>query len=274
MKALITKEQDQYAVEDITLDSARAGELRVKMAATGVCHSDLSVINGTLPLAKPMVLGHEGAGVVEEVGEGVTGFEIGDHVVLSFAPACGDCFFCHTKQPQFCEIGVPHGKMLDGTARVKQGDEELNVMQFLGCMAEYAVVPAMSAVKIDKKLPMDKAALVGCGVMTGVGAVVNTAQVVPGSSVAVFGCGGVGLSIIQGARLAARLRLSVLIYRIRSWRWQRSSVPLTPSTVEVPTVLWVVRNSREVTGPIILSKRSGSLILWFKRSMPRVAAAR
>jgi len=160
------------------------------------------VINGTLPLPKPMVLGHEGAGIVEEVGDGVSGFAPGDHVVLSFTPACGTCHFCHNKQPQFCAANVPTGRMLDGTTRVTKGDEELSVMQFLGCMAEHAIVPAISAVKIDTDIPLDKAALVGCGVMTGVGAAINTAKVTPGASVAVFGCGGVGLSIIQGARLA------------------------------------------------------------------------
>lgn len=202
MKAMITREQDQYAVEEVTIDPPQAGELKIRMAATGVCHSDLSVINGTLPLPKPMVLGHEGAGIVEEIGEGVSGFEVGDHVLLSFTPACGTCHFCHNHQPQFCSANIPTGLMLDGTARVKQQGENLNVMQFLGCMAEYAVVPAISTVKIDKSLPLDKAALVGCGVMTGVGAAINTARVTPGSSVAVFGCGGVGLSIVQGARLA------------------------------------------------------------------------
>ncbi len=202
MKALITREVDQYSVEEVTLDGPKAGELRIKMGATGVCHSDLSVINGTLPLPKPMLLGHEGAGVITELGEGVSGFAVGDHVVLSFAPACGSCHFCNHKLPQFCEVGIPTGMMLDGTSRVKKGAEDLLVMQFLGCMAEEAIVPAISAVKIDKDIAFEKAALVGCGVMTGVGAVINTAGVEPGASVAVFGCGGVGLSIIQGARLA------------------------------------------------------------------------
>ena len=202
MKAMISRGQDQYAIEEVTIDPPKAGELKIRMAATGVCHSDLSVINGTLPLPKPIVLGHEGAGIVEEIGEGVSGFEIGDHVLLSFTPACGACHFCHNHQPQFCSANIPTGLMLDGTARVKQQGEDLSVMQFLGCMAEYAVVPAISTVKIDKSLPLDKAALVGCGVMTGVGAAINTAGVTAGSSVAVFGCGGVGLSIVQGARLA------------------------------------------------------------------------
>jgi S-(hydroxymethyl)glutathione dehydrogenase/alcohol dehydrogenase len=207
MKAVVSLETDKYSVEDVTLDAPRAGELRIKMAATGVCHSDVSVVNGTLPLPKPIVLGHEGAGIVAEIGEGVSGFELGDHVVLSFNPACGGCPSCRRQEPQFCSVGQPDGKMLDGTSRVKLRGEDLAVMQYLGCMAEEAVVPAISAVKIDPSIPLDKAALVGCGVMTGVGAVINTARVTPGSSVAVFGCGGVGLSIIQGARLAGAAQI-------------------------------------------------------------------
>ncbi len=203
MKALIANEIDSIAVEEVSIASPKVGELRIKMKATGICHSDLSVINGVLPLPLPCVLGHEGAGIVEELGEGVTQFEIGDHVVLSFVPSCGECNDCHHQRPQFCTSGsTSYGKMIDGTSRVFRGDEEINVMQFLGCMAEYAVVPAISAVRINKDIPLDKAALVGCAVMTGVGAAINTAKITPGSTVAVFGCGGIGLSIIQGARLA------------------------------------------------------------------------
>jgi len=207
MKAVVSLDQDKYSVENVTLDPPKAGELKIKIAACGVCHSDLSVINGVLPLPKPIVLGHEGAGVVAEIGAGVTGFEVGDHVVLSFNPACGACPSCHRLEPQFCSAGQPNGQMLDGTYRVHLGGRDIGTMQFLGCMAEYSIVPAISAVKIDKSLPLDKAALVGCGVMTGVGAALNTAQVKPGSRVAVFGCGGVGLSIIQGARLAGAAQI-------------------------------------------------------------------
>jgi len=203
MKGVVTRESNQYAVEELSIDPPKAGELGIRMKATGVCHSDLSVINDTLPIPRPCVLGHEGAGVVEAVGDGVTGFAKGDHVVLSFTPTCGSCHFCKNKLPQFCANGLCFGPMMDGTVRVRDKDrKDMGVMQFLGCMAEQAVVPAVSAVKIDKSIPLDKAALVGCGVMTGVGAAINTAQVTPGSSVAVFGCGGVGLSVIQGCRLA------------------------------------------------------------------------
>jgi S-(hydroxymethyl)glutathione dehydrogenase/alcohol dehydrogenase len=203
VKALVSLENEKCSVEEIHLDPPKAGELKIKMAATGVCRSDLSVISGALPLPKPIVLGHEGAGIVDTVGEGVVGFAPGDHVVLSFNPACGHCFFCDTQEPQFCNVGQPNGLMLDGTTRAHREDgSDLNVMQYLGCMAEYAVVPAISTQKIDKSIPLDKAALVGCGVMTGVGAAINTAKVTPGSTTAVFGCGGIGLSIIQGCRIA------------------------------------------------------------------------
>ena len=204
MKAVVVRELDNYSVESVSLDPPGPGELGIRMQATGVCHSDLSCINGTLPLPLPLVIGHEGAGIVERVGEGVSGFSVGDHVVLSFIPVCGDCRECRRSRPWLCAAGrETQGTMLDGTARVHDSDgDDLNVMQFLGCMAEHVVVPAISAVKIDPSLPLDKAALIGCGVMTGVGSVINTAQVTPGASVAVFGCGGVGLSIIQGARLA------------------------------------------------------------------------
>jgi S-(hydroxymethyl)glutathione dehydrogenase/alcohol dehydrogenase len=207
MKATVCMEHGKIEVADVELDPPKAGEIRVKMGATGVCHSDLSVINGVLPLPPPIVLGHEGAGVVDELGAGVTGLAPGDHVVLSFIPCCGQCNDCLNLRPVFCSAGAPDGRMLDGTSRVRRGDKELGVMQFLGCMADYAVVPATAAVKIDPSIPFDKAALVGCGVMTGVGAAINTARVTPGSSCAVFGCGGVGLSIIQGCRIAGASRI-------------------------------------------------------------------
>ena len=207
MKALVCTELNKISVEDVTLDSPKAGELKVKLGATGVCHSDLSVVNGTIPMGLPMVLGHEGAGIVQEVGAGVSNVAVGDHVVMSFVPSCGECWFCRRGEHHFCSIGDQSGRLLDGTARVHLDGNDLGVMQFLGCMAEEAVVPAISVVGIDKNIPFDKAALVGCGVMTGVGAAIKTARIQPGSTVAVFGCGGVGLSVIQGARLSGAGRI-------------------------------------------------------------------
>lgn len=202
MKAVVAHGLNDYGVEEVTLDPPKAGEVLIKMKATGICHSDLSVINGTIPVPFPMVLGHEGAGVVEELGEGVTNVAVGDHVALSFVPHCGECYHCLRSEPYLCMKSTPDGKMMDGTSRVKLNGEDINVMQFLGNMAEYAVVPAMCIVKIDDDIDMKAAALVGCGVTTGVGAALKTAEVKPGSTVAVFGAGGVGLSIIQGARIA------------------------------------------------------------------------
>ena len=207
MKAVVAHELNRFAVEEVTLDPPKAGEVLVKMKATGICHSDLSVINGTIPVPFPMVLGHEGAGVVEALGPGVTNVKPGDHVTLSFVPHCGDCYHCLRSEPYLCLRSTPDGKMMDGTTRVHLQGKDINVMQFLGNMAEYAVVPSMCLVKIDPDIDMKAAALVGCGVTTGVGAALKTAQVKPGSTVAVFGAGGVGLSIIQGARIAGAARI-------------------------------------------------------------------
>ena len=207
MKAAVALDFTRLSVEDVTLEAPRAGEVLVKMAATGVCHSDLSVLHGAVPMPLPMVLGHEGAGVVQAVGPGVPGIQPGDHVVLSFIPTCGHCYFCDRHEPHLCVAGSPDGSMPDGTNRLRLGGQEVRAMAMLGCMAEYAVVPAMSLLRIDRSIALDRAALVGCGVMTGVGAVLHTAKVRPGGTVAVFGCGGVGLSAIQGARLVGAKRI-------------------------------------------------------------------
>ena len=203
MKALVMDALNEYSVQNVDLDEPKAGEVLIKMKATGVCHSDLSIINGTLPLVPPIVLGHEGAGIVEAVGENVSNVKPGDHVALTWVPICGQCYFCQHQQPHLCSAGSSAmGKQLDGTSRVSRNGEQVNVMTLLGAMAEYAVVPSVSLVKIEQDIPFPVAAMVGCGVMTGVGAAIKTAEVKPGSTVAVFGCGGVGLSVIQGAQLA------------------------------------------------------------------------
>ena len=204
-KAVICRELNKpVVVETISVDSPKRGEVMVKLAACGVCHSDLSATNGTIPLPPPIVLGHEGAGEVVEVGEGVSGFAVGDHVVTSFIYMCGKCSFCAGGRPVLC---VEQGKALvtppEGTPRIKDKDgKPLNIFSGCGVMAEYATLSVDNVVKIDPKIPLDRAALVGCAVTTGVGAVFNTARVEPGSAVAVFGCGGVGLNAIQGAAIA------------------------------------------------------------------------
>jgi len=209
-RAVICRELNKpVVVERITVDSPKRGEVMVKLGACGVCHSDLSATNGTIALPPPLILGHEAAGEVVEVGEGVTGLAVGDHVVSSFIYMCGKCRYCSLGRPVLC---VEQGKALttlpDGTLRTKDAQgKPLNVFSGCGVMADYATVHVDNLVKIDPRIPLDRAALVGCAVTTGVGAVFNTARVRPGASVAVFGCGGVGLNVIQGAAIAGAERI-------------------------------------------------------------------
>jgi len=204
-KAVLCRELNQpVVVEQITVESPQRGEVMVKVAACGVCHSDLSATNGTIPMAPPLVLGHEAAGEVVEVGEGVYTLAVGDHVVSSFIYMCGQCRFCSVGRPVLC---VEQGKALttlpDGTLRTHDAaGKPVSVFSGCGVMAEYATLSVDNLVKIDKTIPLDRAALVGCAVTTGVGAVFNTARVAPGSTVVVFGCGGVGLNVVQGAAIA------------------------------------------------------------------------
>jgi Zn-dependent alcohol dehydrogenase len=209
-KAVVCRELNKpVVVETISVEPPRRGEAMVKIAACGVCHSDLSATNGTIPLPPPLVLGHEAAGEVVEVGEGVTSLKVGDHVVSSFIYMCGECRFCAAGRPVLClEQGKALTTLPDGSLRTR--DEKgsfINIFSGCGVMAEYATLHVDNLVKIDPAVPLDRAALVGCAVTTGVGAVFNTAKVRPGASVAVFGCGGVGLNVIQGARIAGAGRI-------------------------------------------------------------------
>mgnify|MGYP000005735680 CR=1 FL=1 len=195
------------SVEEVELDPPRAGEVLVRVAAAGVCHSDVRLADGELgPDRWPMVLGHEGAGVVEEVGAGVTHVAPGDHVAFCFVPACRSCRFCLAGKPNLCEpaaLNALRGTLLDGTSRLRLPDgTALQHGLLTACFAERAVVAAGGAVPIPRELPLWQAALLGCGVVTGMGAVRNVARVQPGDAVAVLGCGGVGLQVIAGARIA------------------------------------------------------------------------
>jgi NDMA-dependent alcohol dehydrogenase len=197
-------------VVDVELDGPKAGEVRVRMGASGVCHSDLSVVNGTLLSPLPSVLGHEGAGVVEEVGENVTSVRPGDHVVLSFVPQCGICYFCTHDAAEMCETGfiaMAIGGQLDMTSRFSRQGAPLHQMSALGTFSEELVCPEISTVRIDDDVPFTRAALIGCGVLTGFGAAANTADIRPGDTVAVIGCGGVGLNVIQGAKFKGAERI-------------------------------------------------------------------
>lgn len=200
-------------IEEVDLAPPGPGEVLVRIKAAGLCHSDLSVINGDRPRPMPMALGHEAAGIVEELGEGVTDLQRGDHVVLVFVPSCGHCAPCAEGRPALCEPGAVAngaGTLLSGSLRMSSAGN--TVHHHLGCsaFAEFATVSRNSLVKIDRDLPFDEAALFGCAVLTGVGAVINTAQVRAGSSVAVVGLGGVGLASLIGAHAAgARVIVAV-----------------------------------------------------------------
>jgi len=204
-RAVICREIGKpVVVETVSVDAPQRGEVMIKLAACGVCHSDLSATNGTIPFPPPVVLGHEGAGEVVAMGEGVTGFALGDHVVSSFVSMCGKCRYCQTGRPQLCDQAAKAAYTLpDGTNRFKDAaGNPLNIFSGCGVMAEYATLHVDNLVRIDAAVPLDKAALIGCGVMTGVGAAVNTAKVEAGSATVVFGCGGVGLNAIQGCRIS------------------------------------------------------------------------
>lgn len=189
-------------VETIDVDEPRGGEVLVRVAAAGVCHSDLHYMKGDWPWPLPAVLGHEGAGVVVAVGPGVSRVKAGDSCILIFRPNCGACEYCQQGRPMLCQGHVrPAGTMYDGTTRMSLGGAPLYGLAGVACFSQYTVMSEEQLLPIDPTIPLDRAALVGCSVMTGVGAAVNTARVEPGSAVAVIGCGGVGLNVIQGARL-------------------------------------------------------------------------
>jgi S-(hydroxymethyl)glutathione dehydrogenase/alcohol dehydrogenase len=205
VRAAVFVEQDKpLSVEEVTPNPPGPRDVVVRVGASGVCHSDLSVINGALPFPPPCILGHEGTGVVEEVGEQVTTLKKGDRVIAAFVPACGTCWFCLHDRTNLCENSftasiAPRGTRPDGTP--------LSAFTGLGTFAEAMTLDEAAVVKVETDLPDEQLALIGCGVTTGVGAALNTAKIEPGSSVAVIGCGGVGQAVVQGARIAGAARI-------------------------------------------------------------------
>lgn len=199
-----------WSVEEIELDAPGPGEVLVKIAASGMCHSDEHLTTGDLPFALPIVGGHEGAGVVEQVGEGVSWLAPGDHVVFGFIPSCGRCPSCSTGHQNLCDLGALMGlgmQISDGTSRHHAQGKDLTLMCMLGTFAHHTVVNEASCIKIEKDVPLDKACLLGCGVVTGWGSAVYAADVAPGDTVVVVGVGGIGANAIQGAKLAGAKRI-------------------------------------------------------------------
>ncbi|NRB70411.1 MAG: S-(hydroxymethyl)glutathione dehydrogenase/class III alcohol dehydrogenase [Xanthomonadales bacterium] len=198
-------------IEEVDIAAPKAGEVLVRIVATGVCHTDAYTLSGDDPEGLfPAILGHEGGGVVEEVGPGVTGLAVGDHVIPLYTPECGACSFCTSGKTNLCQkirVTQGQGMMPDGTSRFSMGGRTIHHYMGTSTFSEYTVLPEISLAKINPKAPLDKVCLLGCGVTTGIGAVLNTAKVEPGSSVAVFGLGGIGLSVIQGAVMAGAERI-------------------------------------------------------------------
>jgi len=209
--AILWGVNEEWSVEEIELGDPVAGEVQVRLAASGMCHSDEHLVTGDTPLPSfPAIGGHEGAGIVTKVGPGVTDLQEGDHVVLAFIPACGKCIPCSTGHQNICDLGaglLTGQAIADGTFRIKAKGKDTIPMCLLGTFSPYVTVNVASAVKIEDHIPLDKAALVGCGVTTGWGSSTHVADVRPGETVVVIGVGGVGINAVQGAAAAGAARV-------------------------------------------------------------------
>jgi S-(hydroxymethyl)glutathione dehydrogenase/alcohol dehydrogenase len=198
-------------ITEVDVQGPQAGEVLIRMVATGVCHTDAFTMSGEDPEGIfPAILGHEGGGVVEEIGAGVTSVKVGDHVIPLYTPECGECSYCTSGKTNLCQkIRVTQGQglMPDGTSRFSLNGQQLFHYMGTSTFSEYSVMPEISVAKISSAAPLDKVCLLGCGITTGIGAVLNTAKVEPGSTVAVFGMGGIGLSVVQGAVMAGASRI-------------------------------------------------------------------
>jgi len=208
--AVLWETNTPWSVEEIELDPPKEGEVLVKMAASGMCHSDEHLVTGDLPFALPIIGGHEGAGVVQQVGEGVSWLKEGDHVVFGFIPSCGRCPSCSTGHQNLCDLGALLGvglQISDQTARHHAKGADLGLMCLLGTFGYHTVVNEASCIKIEDDIPLDRACLMGCGVVTGWGSAVYAADVQPGETVVVAGIGGIGANALQGAKLAGAKRI-------------------------------------------------------------------
>jgi S-(hydroxymethyl)glutathione dehydrogenase / alcohol dehydrogenase len=213
------------SIEEVDLAGPKAGEVLVRIVATGVCHTDAFTLSGADPEGLfPVILGHEGGGIVEEVGAGVTSVRPGDHVIPLYTPECGTCEFCLSGKTNLCQrIRVTQGKgvMPDGTSRFSIKGKPILHYMGTSTFSEHTVLPEISVAKINPTAPLEKVCLLGCGITTGIGAVLNTAKVTPGSTVAVFGLGGIGLSVVQGAVIAKASRIIAVDLNPSKWTMAR-----------------------------------------------------
>lgn len=248
IQAAVLDGDGTISIEHVELAAPGPGEVRVEIAAAGVCHSDLHVTTGAWDVPAPVVLGHEGSGVVTAVGPGVDDLEPGDHVVLSWVPGCGECRACQAGRPAQCalvaSVVATGGTLYDGTTRLSNERGQIHHYLGVSSYAEQVVVPRSGAVKVRKDAPLEDIAIVGCAIATGVGAVRNTAGVEPGSTVAVIGCGGVGLACVQGARLAGASR--IVAVDVVAEKLELASKLGATDTVDASAVEDVVAALREV----------------------------
>jgi S-(hydroxymethyl)glutathione dehydrogenase/alcohol dehydrogenase len=203
--AILFEPGQKLEIREVDVQDPAPGEVRIELAAAGVCHTDLHVMTGDIKAPLPAILGHEGAGVVTDVGAGVTSVKPGDHVIPLWRLSCGECEYCSDGRPALCAVGTDirtSGRLLDGTSRFSLGGEEIKHFAGVSAFSNYTVLPEGAVLKIPEDLPLELAALMGCAVITGVGAVINAADVAEGKTVAVFGAGGVGVNVVQGALLA------------------------------------------------------------------------
>jgi S-(hydroxymethyl)glutathione dehydrogenase / alcohol dehydrogenase len=248
-QAAVLWEPGKLEILEVDLGAPRAGEVLVRIGACGVCASDLHVVDGDLPEPMPLVLGHEAAGVVVETGPGVDSLSPGDHVVLALVPSCGKCAECLRGRPNFCELGArmaAQGTLADGTSRLSLNGTRLHHFNSISSFASHAVVPESAAVEIPDDVPLDVVALIGCSVLTGFGAVRNTAGVEEGATVAVWGCGGVGANVVQGARLAGAAR--IVVVETREEKLELARTLGATDTVHAADGVDVVRTVQDLTG--------------------------
>jgi len=203
--AVLRRTGTPFEITELELDPPKAGEVLIRYVAAGLCHSDEHLRHGDIVPLFPLVGGHEGAGIIEEVGAGVTRLKVGDHVICSFLPVCGHCRWCSTGKSNLCDMGatILDGVLPDGTYRFHDDDgNDLGGMCMLGTFSQYSTISENSAVKVDDDLPLEKVVLIGCGVPTGFGSAVHAAATEPGDTIAIYGIGGIGINSVQGAALA------------------------------------------------------------------------
>jgi S-(hydroxymethyl)glutathione dehydrogenase/alcohol dehydrogenase len=234
-----------FEVVELELDEPKAGEVRIKFAASGLCHSDDHLRTGDIPVRYPIVGGHEGSGVVEAVGEGVTRLAAGDHIVASFLPVCGKCRFCARGQTNLCDLGrfLYDNSLPDGTYRYHEGSTDFGQMCLLGTFSQYAVLSEASVVKIEDDIPLELACLVGCGVPTGFGSSVKAGEVKPGDTTIVYGVGGVGANALQGAAIAG----ARYVIAVDPVEFKRTSAPTFGATHAVATAAEAHALAQELT---------------------------